>query len=538
VNKPSVSEEEWFKEFTGESEERYFAFPDWNETFNDIITQSKSRYPLRLLGIKQGGGNLTISEEQRPHAYFIGSTQEGKSKYFEHFIRGDITRGLGCCLLDPTTGGKTVYDVLRWCCYKKQKNVLLIDPHHRFDYGKIPALSPFLYDKDGRPFERLRLYSQEIILDTLRVLFNVSDPAETPRIERYLPSLLKILYNAQSPITDARFFSDRLFVSQRQDILSMTPELDPDRREIESAMNNPMHFEQYQSTVNRVARLYKNTLGLILHPTKGVDWMKMVAEKWTVLVNLDSGSGFDVLDSRLLGTLIINQIQTAIERLNKKGLYRPYYLYIDEAGEYANQKLARTMELKQKTGLKVTIGHQSSTQFKDKGIWERILNVSKLKAMFNLPGAVDRERISREFYGGDIDPKDAMYANADLPVQEAVVKPIKGKAVRVRTPTISEPPVTEEQLKQYIFNLYNENDWYHDANKLCEELNKVYEPKNDGRGQESVNQAATGNRATNDRKTNRKAGVPDRKDNGDKWKTISRNISVGKQHAKADGEKE
>ena len=458
-------------------------------TFEDVADEQwaelHTQYPpLRVLGYaKADKKRVFATEEQRTHTYIIGSTREGKSKYIEHLIRGDIKRGLGCCLLDPSAEGATVYEVLKYCYKKDFKKVLLIDPSHRFDYGKVPALSPFIYPADKNESgvsDRLKLYSLGIVRDTIRVLFK-DDPLTTSRINRYLRSVLTLLYNAQSSINDARYFADRLFAKQREEIMAMTPPLDPARRSVESAFANRLEYENYQSTINRIDPLLTDTLGMMFFPRKGIDFFRLIADRWVILVNLDTTEGFDEVHSKLLGTLIINQIITAIARFNKKlreqgkEHYPPYYLYVDEAGEYIGEKVARTMELRQKTGLRVTIGHQSSDQFEDERIWRRILNVSKTTVQFNLPGAYDRNKMAEQNYGGKIDPKDAAYVNSNLPTQEAELKFLKAEPRRIQAPTVTSVQVDPLQLRNFIMDLYQAHpNWYHDATALERQLNDLY----------------------------------------------------------------
>jgi len=199
--------------------------------------------------------------------------------------------------------------------------------------------------------------------------------------------------------------------------------------------------------------------------------MKMVRDKWVILVNLDTSLDLDIMDARLLGTMVINQVFLAKERLYDKGYAKRYYLYIDEAGEYATRKIARALTLKGKTGLRVTIGHQYFGQFEDKYVVEAINALTKLKAMFNLPGREDRDQITRMFYGGEVSDRQASFANADLPRQHAVIKTGKVSPQRVRIPDVPKPAITKDQLDSYINKIY-EQPWYFEPNKIQEAIKK------------------------------------------------------------------
>lgn len=428
-----------------------------------------TKYPLRELGtVTSTDKKLRITEEQRPHIHIIGSTQEGKSKFIEYLIRGDINRGLGCCLIDPTTGGKTVYDVLKYCAYKKIKKVCLIDPYHRHKYNTVVGLSPFLYTSEGFKSDYLKEMSVKDFQDTTHVLFNVKDASSQMNIERYLPSVLNVLYDNKSPLRDVEYFTSRIYKKQREKLLDEAD--NASRLDLEEAFGSFHAYSAFQSTVNRLMRFFKGTVGLMFSPEKTINFMKMVSEGWIILVNLDSGLGIDNLDSRLLGTFIINQIQTSIERLNKKGRYKPYYLYIDEAAQYANRKLAYTLSMKQKTGLKVTLSHQYLEQFEDVYVKDSVLANCKITVQFNVKMTKDRDLISKQFYGGDIDPLEASYANSNLAVQHAVIQSLKGKPVRVITPTVKEPKFSTDQVKAYIQELYLSQPWYHNARELKQQI--------------------------------------------------------------------
>lgn len=413
---------------------------------------------------------LRIREEQRTHAHLIGSTQEGKSKFIEHLIREDIRRGFGVCLIDPTTGAKTAYDILKWCCAEGIEKVCLIDPHHRWEYKKIAGINPFLYKKepDGSLTKSPKLSKTSIdsIVDTLRILFQTKDPAQTSFINRYLPAVLHCLYNAQAPLSEALYFTNQVYIHQRRELFSHTDEHAPYLLDLEEAFKNARQFEHLQTTINRLKAFFQDPLGLMCGVDKGIDFMKMIRDGWVILVNLDSSLDLDIMDARLLGTLIINQVLVAMDRLfYKKGCPTRYYLYIDEAGEYATRKLAQTFALKGKTGLRVTIGHQYFGQFEDKYVVDAINALTKLKAMFNLPGREDRDKITKMFYGGEISDRQASWANADLPKQYAVIKVGKVSPQRVRIPDVDSPKVSKEDLNAYITKLY-EQPWYYNPHDI------------------------------------------------------------------------
>src|SRR5207237_892539 len=158
-------------------------------------------------------------------------------------------------------------------------------------------------------------------------------------------------------------------------------------------------------------------------------------EGWVILVNLYSGLGIEPIHTRLLGTTVINECIFALDRLRNRGWRGVYYLYVDEAGRYANRNLADLLAYKRKSGLRVAVAHQYFAQFEDKHVLDAVKQLCKIKVMFNTPNPADRlEMIKALGYGGDIPASLAAFANADLPKQYAVIKKGKKPPIRIRIP--------------------------------------------------------------------------------------------------------
>jgi hypothetical protein len=246
------------------------------------------------------------------------------------------------------------------------------------------------------------------------------------------------------------------------------------RNELKEAYIPGPTFNNFQSTINRLVRFTRGTLGLMFSISKGVNWLKVIREKWVVIVNLDN---LDFFDARLLGTYIISELETAKQRLNhaldenrdvtKRGTYPPYYLYADEAFMFASQSLKNMLDLKQKMNFKVTLAHHYAKQFDDPAVYNSILQNCDISAMFYTRSHDDRKQIATEFYGGDIGFEEAAFAAKSLKKQNAVIKVGKDNPVFTRIPTVDTPNVTKEELRNYILELYR-NEWYYDSDKFNE----------------------------------------------------------------------
>lgn len=455
-------------------------------------------------------------------------------------MRQDIDRSLGCCLLDPSAGGSTAYRLLAYCAEIKKQNVLFIDPSHAYPpHQKVASLRPFQYDRDSAKRPHLRQLSVDTLMRSIRDLYGVKDPAEQSRIERYLPLVFAALYDAEAPLSDARYFSSRQYRAAQEEILLHTTE--DIRTELKEALSSYAYNVNFQSTVSRLLRFVRGQIGPMFAAVRGIDWMKVVREHWAVIVRLDS---LDTFDARLLGTYLICQLEAAKERLGElmdrgrdfaeRGSYPPFYLYADEAYLFASRSLKNILDLKQKLNFKVTLAHHAAKQFDDPAVYASIKTNSDMTVLFYVRGRDDRDDIAAEMYGGDINPKDASYANSNLPKQHAVIRLGKEPPKRVRLPDVPTPDISKEALTSYTVDLYHRLTglgWFRESDS---EPETAYDP----RRAKAPHQRTATVRTPASGKTNRPRSVPDGAAYTRKFQTLSGNLPSGQQHAAADGEPE
>jgi hypothetical protein len=510
-------EPDWFYLKTGKKiEDLRRSVPTAEKLVERRLKQYKSSYPLRSVGVSADGEILLSEEERIDHVHILGTTGEGKSKFIEHLIRGDILAGNGVCLLDPTDRGETCANILRWCAREGFTKICLIDPHTIHSLNRLTCLQPFHRQKSYKNA------SIANVMDTVRVLFQTKDASETPRIQKYLSAMLSALWSAGMTLHEALYFTDYaspLYRARRDFILEQCESLDRARITIEDVFRNYTRWQQYfSSTINRLEPFFDSTLDLMYGSDAGVDFMKMITEGWVVLVNLYSGLGFEPLHTRLLGTTIINEIIFALDRLKNNGWKGVYYLYIDEAGRYANRNLADLLAYKRKSGLRVTIAHQYFKQFEDITVLDAVKNLTKIKVMFNTPNPSDRlEMIKALGYGGDIPHELATYANKDLAKQEAVVKIGKANPVRVKIPNVADVPMKQAAVDDFVLKLLT-----HPWNKSPQEVRAQFESRfHDTTRTQRTDPKAAWPRAQVNGRPSGKTRVPDKRNDAGKWKDVS-----------------
>lgn len=449
---------DFYKLITGKTFEDDYRIPTMDEVVATQIKQLHSGYPLRAIGVGQDG-YLMLSEEERSHLHIIGTTQEGKSKFIELLIKGDIKAGNGACLLDPTPRAATAYKVLNYCASIGFEKVCLIDPRLIRSHNTVTAINPI--------HPEYKNASVSNIMDTVRTVFKTSDPSGTSRIEKYLPAILHCLWNAKMTLSEAIYFTGYTeYFQQRTSILGACRASDRHRLILEDAFKSEHKWnDKMETTIGRLEPFLHSDMALTFGAEKGIDFNKMVADGWVILVNLHAGLGLDVLHSRLLGTTVINEIIFAIQRLTDRRWKGIYNLYVDEAGEYANRNLARHLELSAKTGLRITVSHQSLSQFEDPRIKNSVLQLCKDKIMFFTPSYDDRMAMTKAMgYGGDIPPAVAAYNNNNIPKQEAVVRIGKTPPRRIRI--ADTPDASDADIEPYL-----QNEWNYKTEDIQRQIN-------------------------------------------------------------------
>lgn len=302
--------------------------------------QSLSNFPEQLIHLGHSAKEeIYLTQEDRvAHLHILGSPDQGKSKFLELLIRADINNGHGVCLLDPGDNGDTAKKILKYCASIGFEKVCYINPIDFFEFKRVPTFNPIKYEAPPA-------VSAGNLLDTIQVLWNTSDFSDTPDVLKFTTALLYTLHRAQGTLPDSKYLLNLEYPEQRNKLLKAAiPE-----------HATQLRSNKLSSTLNRF-NVYKDEhLSVMLGSTlPGIPFMKMITEGWVILVNLDPQSvwGVSQQEQRALGTLLINEITYAIHRLRENEWKGVYYLYIDEVGDYATQKLAFILDKKRKTGAK------------------------------------------------------------------------------------------------------------------------------------------------------------------------------------------
>ncbi len=466
-----------------------------------VRAQLTSDYPVRPIGSTADTFTYMTEEQRASHVHILGTTREGKSKLIELMVRQDIDHGYGATVLDPSDGGQTVKDILRYCAQVGYRKVVYIDPHDH--YACLPTINPLRVplNREGNPYAADADAKVENVMESIRLLWGSRDFSDTAIIQANLTALLTVLVKARCTLPDAFYFASRgtpWVDARRAEILERVRNVyryDQSLQSIENIFRKPpTSFDRdFGSTARRMKPFFTYLPSLMYGSTTDtLDYVKLVREKWVVLVNLYRGNVWGVPQQRTLGTLVIAELINAIRYLSDRTPWRGrHYLYIDEAGQYATRLLADTMAYSGKSGLWVTVAHQFYRQFEDEKVLDAVENLCKVKVMFHVPNAADRSRMLRDLFSGSI-PENLNHWLSVLQKQQAIVKIQKNEPQVVTIADVPAASATDEQLQAFKDSIYASNDFYRTKAAVESEIkNRFVRPQ----GEQVQDLRAAGKRA-------------------------------------------
>lgn len=479
-----------FKNEIGQTLEDLAKIPTLEETVQRYLKQAATPYPLISLGISQGSNTEITEQDRESHFHIIGGIGQGKSKFLEHLIRHDIDRlhksqdGCGLCFLDGSEDGATMRSVLSYCAQIGFEKVLLIDPLIHTKDEKRPCINPFNIHSDHWAS------SVHYLIDAFRVVFGVRSTGETPFVRAYQTALFSLFLFLKLPPADLIYFTEPpddknpillKYEAKRQEIFRQAREAikkdDFPGRWRESAYKSlgtlqfayksaAVFMKEAGSTARRLNLFANPELRAFFNHREGVSFYDLISKGWVILVNVDK-SDFGTIEAQLLGTVIINQIIQAIKVVRRRGFTKPYYLYIDEAGDYVTDTLADILAKKRKIGLRCVLAHQDLSQLDDEIVRKAIINHTHTKCAFYIADQEERTKVFRMLgYGGDIKPEDASWNMQSQKKREMVIRLPKQLPKKITVPFVPDPTGEVEPFIEKIFS----HKWYKTSKDISEDV--------------------------------------------------------------------
>jgi len=299
-----------------------------------------------------------IAEEDRAtHFYVIGATGTGKTKFLEFLIHQDINKGNGFGVIDPH--GDLIEDIKSFLALDHDptdsvitERLILIDP------------SDSEYTVSFNPLEKIpNVPASEQANELVSSFKKIWSDSWGVRMEDLMRNSLISLREAGCILTDLPLFlTDRAF-----------------RRNVLGKVSHPVaknYFKRFDSltdrsqvswvepVMNKINAFFSDErIRQIFSSQKSsFNLRKVMDEKKMLLIKLDKGKLKDSAD--LLGSLLMAKIQmAAFSRMDIPQSKRaPFYLYIDEFQNFANESFSVILSEARKYGLSLIMSHQSLSQ--------------------------------------------------------------------------------------------------------------------------------------------------------------------------------
>ncbi len=331
-----------------------------------------------------------IKEDDRTrHTYVIGKTGMGKSTLLENMIIQDINNGEGLCVIDPH--GSMAEKLLDFVPEHRVHDVIYFAP---FDAEYPIALNVL---------EKVDPNKRHLVANGLMAAFKkLFQDQFSARMEYILNNIiLALLENeGQTLLGVNRMLTDKEY---RKFIVSNVT--DPSVRDfwVVEYANYTERFaaEAAPAIQNKVGQFVANPLirNIIGQVQTSFDIRDVMDNKKILIVNLSKGKVGEG-NANLIGSLLITKIYLAAMSRADVGAYEaeklpPFYFYVDEFQNFANESFASILSEARKYKLALTVAHQYIEQMTDEVKAAVFGNVGTM-ITFRV-GATDAEIFEKEF---------------------------------------------------------------------------------------------------------------------------------------------
>lgn len=332
-------------------------------------------------GIKQ--------RDRTRHTYIIGKTGMGKSTLLENLAIQDINNGEGLCVIDPH--GSMAEKLLDHIPESRVKDVIYFAPFDSEYPVGLNVLEKVSHDK--------RHLVANGIMAAFKKLFKDQFSA---RMEYILNNIILALLenDGQSLLGVNRMLTDKEY--RKQIVANVT---DPTVRDFwvneYASYTDRFAAEAAPAIQNKVGQFVANPLirNIIGQQKTSFDIREIMDNQKILIVNLSKGRVGEG-NANLIGSLLITKIYLAAMSRADAGPYEleklpPFYFYVDEFQNFANESFASILSEARKYNLALTVAHQYVEQMEDEVKSAVFGNVGTMIA-FRV-GATDAEVFEKEF---------------------------------------------------------------------------------------------------------------------------------------------
>lgn len=423
------------------------------------------------------------AKDRTKHTYIIGKSGMGKSTVMENMAIQDIQNGEGLAFLDPHGG--TAEKLLDFVPEHRKKDVIYFAP---FDTEHPIGLNVL---------EKVDISKRHLVANGLMAAFKkvFGEDKFSDRMQYILNNIiLTLLENDDETLIGInRILSDKEY--RKKMVANLK---DPSVRSFwvdEFAKAGEKYQQEAAPAIqNKIGQFTSNPLirNIVGQKRTSFDIRDIMDNKKILIMNLSKGKMGEG-NANLIGSLLITKIYLAAMSRADVDPYKldqlpPFYFYVDEFQNFANESFANILSEARKYQLALTVAHQYVEQMTDEVRAAIFGNVGTM-ITFRV-GATDAEIFEKEFapvFTADaIVNLSAFQMYLRLMIDSVGSKPFSARGL----PPIDKPNIT---YADEIINLSRQNyskkveevendiqDWYtiHNDAKIDEPpVKKDYRPK-------------------------------------------------------------
>jgi hypothetical protein len=300
-----------------------------------------------------------VDEDRATHFYVIGATGTGKTKFLEFLISQDIKKGNGFGVIDPH--GDLVEDIKGFLAehFEQEKDHSLLSE-------KLVLIDPTDLDftVTFNPLEKLPNISvTEQAGELISAFKKIWSDAWGVRMEDLLRNSLIALGEAGFSLCEiSAFLTRRNF--RKEVLVKVSHPITQDYFQRFDAMTDRSQLTWIEPVMNKINAFFSDDrIRQMFSSTKSsFNLRQIMDQKKILLISLDKGKLKGSSD--LLGSLLMAKIQMAA--FSRSGMppakRTPFYLYIDEFQDFANDSFSVILSEARKYGLSLIMAHQTLSQ--------------------------------------------------------------------------------------------------------------------------------------------------------------------------------
>ncbi len=356
------------------------------------------------LGRSRDRSPIVLKHNHRlQHAWIVGNTGAGKSRYLQGLVRQDIkawprTR-CGLVLVDPH--GDTFDGIMAWIAANRLFHLPIVP----IDFRRRDQIVSYnvLRQRSAEP---------SVIIDNfVRAMAHVwgqAGTSETPLLERWALNALYTLYHEKKTLADAaQLFTPGGHVAIERIADPMV------RRDWEWARRNHKDFEiAISSSINRFRRFLLNPVMRSMFGQQDVslDLGTALDKGQIILVSLGTDRGYVSRQNvDLFATLLLSDLQVACDERGKSDSVKPFYVFLDEFWRFLTPTMAENLAASRGFGVGMTMVNQFPRQILNGGqygqrIFDEVMENTRSKIVFRLRSPENLELAANQLHFSTFDP--------------------------------------------------------------------------------------------------------------------------------------